>query len=120
MSTLSEYLNLRQARLDLQKQVDVMDQKEKQLKADLVDQLRAAGIVKMTETHGDLTVGVKMTKTEEPNVENWSELIQHIKETGEIDLLQKRVTASAVKQRWEEGKSIPGVSPVDKYDIKPL
>ena len=44
MSTLSEYLNLRQARLDLQKQVDVMDQKEKQLKADLVDQLRAAEI----------------------------------------------------------------------------
>jgi hypothetical protein len=42
MSTLSDYLNIRQERLDLQKKVDVMDQKEKQLKADLVDQLRAA------------------------------------------------------------------------------
>src|SRR6478736_7694054 len=115
MSTLSEYLNLRQSRLDLQKQVDVMDQKEKQLKADLVEQLLAAGITRMSETHGDLTVGVKMLQTDEPNVDNWSELIQHIKETGEIDLLQKRVTASAVKQRWEEGKAIPGVSSVVKY-----
>jgi len=97
-----------------------MDQKEKQLKADLVDQLRAAGIVKMTETHGDLTVGVKMLQTDEPNVDNWSELIQHIKATGEIDLLQKRLTPNAVKQRWEEGNTIPGVSKVVKYDIKPL
>lgn len=120
MSTLSDYLNIRQERLDLQKKVDVMDQKEKQLKSDLVDQLLALGTVKMTEIHGDLTVGVKMSKTDEPNVENWMELIQYIKETGEIDLLQKRVTASAVKQRWEDGKTIPGVTSVVKYDIKPL
>lgn len=120
MSTLSEYLNLRQARLDLQKQVDVMDQKEKQLKADLVDAMRAAGMLRLSEAHGDLTVGVKMTQTDEPNVDNWSELITHIKDTGEIDLLQKRLTPSAVKQRWEDGKFIPGVSKVVKYDIKPL
>lgn len=120
MSTLSEYLTLRQERLDLQKQVDIMDQKEKQLKADLVEQLLAAGATKLQEQHGDVTVGVRMSRTDEPNVDNWMELLEHIKETGDVDLLQKRVTASAVKQRWEDGLTVPGVSSVVKYDIKPL
>src|SRR3982751_845952 len=114
MSTLTEYLSIRQERLDLQRKGDIMDQKEKNLKAELVEMMIAADSDRFTEQQGELFVGVKMICTNEPNVENWSELIQHIKETGDIDLLQKRVTPTAVKQRWEEGKTIPGMSSIVK------
>jgi len=120
MSTLTEYLNLRRERLKLQAVVDIMDQKEKNLKLELVGLIRAQNGTQLMETQGELEVGVSLVQTTEPNVDNWSELIQYIKETGELDLLHKRLTASAVKQRWEEGKTLPGVSSVVKYDVKPL
>lgn len=120
MSTLAEYITIRQQRLALQKEVDILDQKEKNLKAELVEMLVATDKDKLTEVHGDVIIGVRMICTDEPNVENWSDLLQHIKETGAIDLLQKRITPNAVRQRWEEGMTIPGVSSIIKYDVKSL
>ena len=47
-------------------------------------------------------------------------LYAHVKATGEFDLLYKRLNASAVNQRWEDGKVVPGTQPfpVEELSIR--
>ncbi len=40
----------------------------------------------------------------------WPKLYTYIVRTKSFDLLQKRLSISAVRERWEAGKIVPGVS----------
>lgn len=48
----------------------------------------------------------------------WGALQKHIQKTGEFDLLEKRLGVLAARERWEAGKSIPGVKKFVKVEIK--
>jgi hypothetical protein len=50
---------------------------------------------------------VEMRKV--PTVGSWPKLWKHIIATGSFDLMEKRVSKAAVKERWEAGKKVPGV-----------
>lgn len=43
-------------------------------------------------------------------VEDLSALQKHILATGELDLLQNRISEEAVRQRWEVGDVVPGIA----------
>ena len=43
-------------------------------------------------------------------VENLAQFQAHIIATGELDLLQNRVSEEAVRQRWDVGNSVPGIA----------
>ena len=49
--------------------------------------------------------------------EDWDALYKHTILTGEFDLLHKRITTTAVKERWQEGKEVPGVAHIEKLVI---
>jgi hypothetical protein len=60
----------------------------------------------------DLTangVAAHVEEKQKPYIANFSELEGYIREHGALDLLQKRLTESAVRLRWEDGIQIPGV-----------
>jgi hypothetical protein len=42
-------------------------------------------------------------------VEDWPKLYAHIKKTGEFELMQRRLGETAVKERWDADKQVPGV-----------
>ena len=44
-----------------------------------------------------------------PKVKDWDEFYKYVKKTGSFDLMQKRLTDAAIKERWENGKEVPGV-----------
>lgn len=50
-----------------------------------------------------------------PVVEDWPKFYAHVKKTGNFELLQRRLSDGAVKERWENKKDVPGVS---KLNIK--
>lgn len=50
-----------------------------------------------------------ITRTEHPTIEDYEALAKHIKKTGELDLLQRRVSSAAVRERWQEKKAVPGI-----------
>lgn len=52
---------------------------------------------------------VRVTTKVKPTVEDWPALYAYIKRTGSFELLQKRLGEAAVKERWDENKTIPGV-----------
>ena len=51
------------------------------------------------------------------SVQSWPQILEYIKETGSVDLLQKRLTESAVKARWTAGVDVPGVLNIPKHVI---
>jgi hypothetical protein len=97
--------SLRNERLTEQKRLDKMkDAEDVELNAILselvendIDQLQG------------LTARVVVKEIIEPEVTNWSVFQTFIRETGQIDLLQKRPMVSAIKARWETGDDVPGV-----------
>lgn len=44
-----------------------------------------------------------------PAIDDFDTLVRHAAKRGEFDLLQKRVSIAAVRERWEAGKKVPGV-----------
>jgi len=96
---------LREKRLEMQKAVDEVEAEEKALKEHLINNLpksEASGVA------GKLARVTIVTK-QIPQVKDWDLFYKHVKKTGEFELLQRRLTDSAIKERWEEGKKIPGV-----------
>lgn len=61
-------------------------------------------------------VATKETKLK-PNVDNWPEFLDWIRDHNALDCLQKRLTESAVQRRIDDGVSIPGVELVSKTVI---
>lgn len=96
---------LRQKRLEEQKKVDAIEAEEKALKEHIIQNLpksEASGVA------GKLARVTVVTK-EIPQVEDWDAFYKYVKKTGNFDLMQRRLTDAAVKERWEAGKEIPGV-----------
>jgi hypothetical protein len=56
---------------------------------------------------------VQVTENVVPVVETssdgWTKLYAHIKKTGHFDLLNKALNRTAVQERWEQSKQVPGV-----------
>ena len=44
-----------------------------------------------------------------PTVEDWDQLHEHITDTGQFELLQKRVSATAYRELIAAGMDVPGV-----------
>jgi len=44
-----------------------------------------------------------------PVAEDWSKIYAHIKKTGAFELLHKRLSSEAMKERWDANKKVPGV-----------
>jgi len=104
---------IRLQRLALQKQADLLEQEEKTMQYEIQQAMMAAG-------HNDYTVNgyrAELTKKITATATDWPLTLQWIKATGSVDLLNKRLTESAVKARWDAGIDIPGVIAVPKYVV---
>lgn len=96
---------LRQKRLEMQKEVDKIAAEEAALKEHIINTLpksEASGVA------GKVARVTVVTK-EVPQVEDWDSFYKYVKRTGAFDLMQRRLTEAAVKERWEAGEEIPGV-----------
>lgn len=56
-------------------------------------------------------------RSDVPTPEDWDAIERHIKKTGEFDLLHRRLTVDAVRQRWAAGKTVPGVGVFTKVGL---
>jgi hypothetical protein len=96
---------LRNKRLAEQKKVDEIAAEETALKNHIIENLpksEASGVA------GKLARVTVVTK-QIPQVKDWDAFYKYVKKTGSFDLMQKRLTDAAIKERWEAGKEVPGV-----------
>lgn len=96
---------LREKRLEDQKKVDAIEAEEKALKEHIIQTLpksEASGVA------GKIARVTVITKAV-PQVKDWDVFYKHVKKTGEFELLQRRLTDTAIRERWDAGKQVPGV-----------
>lgn len=96
---------LRNKRLAEQKKVDEIAAEESALKNHIIENLpksEASGVA------GKLARVTVVTR-QVPQVKDWDAFYKYVKKTGSFDLMQKRLTDAAIKERWEAGKEVPGV-----------
>ena len=112
--TADQYKAARDERLKLQKEVDKLKENETALYNELHEAL-------MENKDLDGIVGktcvVKLVTKRVPTATDWDAVYNHIIENHAFELLQRRLSAPAVKEHWEEGETIPGI---DAYDVTSL
>ena len=96
---------LRAKKSEAKKQVEAIEAQEKAVKDFLIENLPKSS---QTGAVGKLAKAQVITK-QEPQVEDWDTLYTHIAKTKSWDLLQRRLSTGAIKERWENKKQVPGV-----------
>ena len=100
-------------RLALQRKADELEQLEKDLMYKVQQDFIAAGHVDYMIDGYRAVMKVKQV----PLVADWTLILNWIREHNGLDMLQKRLTESAVKLRWDAGIDVPGVAKTPKYVI---
>lgn len=103
----------RQQRLETQKQVDAMQSKETALREHLINTLPKSDA---TGISGKLARATVVTKIE-PQVEDWDEFFAWVSKTKAWDCLQRRISAPAIRARWEAKKLVKGMGSVNVVSI---
>lgn len=97
---------LRERRLEIQHQLERFEKAEGQLRDFFINTLP-----KSSETGcAGSTARVQIETKVVPQTENWSAVYQYITKNNAFELLQKRLNEGAVKEYWDEGVQIPGVT----------
>ena len=92
-------------RLDLDHRSKRLKAEEDELKAQLILAMEKAGLPDLIIPEASASLREKRR----PYIVDYSQLEAYIVENKATDLLQKRLTESAVKARWEDGIVIPGI-----------
>jgi len=108
-----ELYKTREARLAAQKAVDALQAKESLLKEHLINNLPKSDASGVAGKLARVTVVTKPV----PQVSDWDKFYAFVKKTGSFDLMQRRLADSAVKERWDNGKTVPGVEPFNVVSI---
>lgn len=109
------YYETRSARLKLDREARVLENREKSLKAELVHV--------MVSEHTDDIQGKTVVLSHFHKIKfvatDWSAIHKYMAENDAMDLVQKRLTDSAVSARLEDGIDLPGIDSqmVDDFTV---
>lgn len=106
-ATAEKYLKLRTERLALDKKSATLKAEEDMLRGIVLREMKGRP-EPLYEPKG-LKFKVELKMRAFADVYDWGAVQKYILATGEFDLLQKRVTVTAVRERWEVGKDVPGI-----------
>jgi len=110
---VNNYITARDERRNVEKTVDKLKELESELKATIIRELKEA---KAGAVAGKSYTATLKKKTQ-PQVAAWEELYPYIVENDAWDLIQRRISGPAVRERWDDGKEIPGVVAVEVEDL---
>lgn len=102
------YWEYNQRRLALQREVDAIEVDEKLLKEHLVQTIPKSN---STGVAGKLA-SVKVVTKDIPTVTDWDKFYAHIAKNrakGAFALLGRRLSDTAIREIWDNGKTVPGV-----------
>lgn len=100
-----ELYTTREERLKRQKEVDALAAREKELRDYLIANLPKSEASGVAGKVARATIKTKQV----PTVKDWAKVHAYVKKTGAFELLQRRLSETAVQERWEAGKEVPGV-----------
>ena len=71
------------------------------------------GITKAASDKASLT----MREVKHPSIDNWTLFYDYVAQTGQFELLHKRLSSTAFREHWEAGGAIPGTSSSSVWEL---
>jgi len=99
----------RAERLEAQSKVEAMEAEEKAIREQVIMMLQEQGLE--GGKGGVATAGI--TRRVVGQATNWDEIYQYVKENDAFDLLHRRISDTAYRDRLEQGEVVPGINPVE-------
>lgn len=95
--------------------LEVLKAQQEELKNAMKDQMRAMGVTSVRTSQGTVVLAVKTVY----DTNDWDSFKQFVVEHDAVDLLQKRIAQSNMKQFLEENPGLvpPGLNSRSEYDI---
>jgi len=84
------------------------------LEGDLMNLMSTAGTTKAASEAGH---SVTMKKVVHPTIIDWDLFYDYVTKTKSFDLLHKRLSSTAFRDRWEAKEEIPGSSSAEVWGI---
>jgi hypothetical protein len=103
---LNELTNVRQDLATLLEQEKELKHTKTMLETQIATSLKEQGIDRVG--NDQCTVSLKQEIV--PTVDDWDMLHQHIIDTKQFELLQKRMSATAYRELLQMGQAVPGVT----------
>jgi hypothetical protein len=84
------------------------------LKAEMLTEMEHIG----TSTYNGNKGTISIAQYEVPIVDNWEQVYRYIKQYNAFDLLQRRITSAAWRDRLDEGEKIKGIQPMTQNRLR--
>ena len=102
---LKDLYNERELLKELQSKEKAAKQVINELETRIIINLENQGVDRI----GNDVCTVSIKKEIVPTVEDWDSVHQHIIDTGQFELMQKRMSATAYRELQQMGQEVPGV-----------
>ena len=102
---LDDLYSIRTEVKSLQEQESELKRSQRELEATLMTKLDQQGVDRV----GNDVCTVSLKKEIVPTVEDWEAVQRHVRDTGQFELLQKRMSAVAYRELRSMNLDVPGV-----------
>ena len=110
---IAQLVETRNERRRIRERDSELVEKWRSLEMELLVRLDEQGMLKASTVDGTASI----TEVVMPMVQDWDAVYEHIQETGDFYLLQKRPAAAAFRELNDSGEKIPGIEPYTKQSI---
>lgn len=107
-SAIDQLADLREARLAKDREARELARQESEAAGAIADVLKQQGLRSATGVTGRIDLKEDLLFT----VDDWDALLRFAARKGNSDLIQQRVAVTAARARFEDGKTLPGLTPV--------
>ena len=110
---IDDYVATKNAREELSTTIKDMTAKLGRLEGDIMALMSDAGISQAASDKASCTM--KMTK--HPAIKDWQAFYGYVAQTSQFELLHKRLSSTAFRERWEAGEVIPGTEASEVWEL---
>ena len=107
------YVQTKNEREELSSQVKEKTEQLGRLEGDIMALMSDAGLSQAASDKASCTM--KMSK--HPAIKDWNQFYGYVAQTGQFELLHKRLSSTAFRERWEAGEVIPGTSVSEVWEL---
>lgn len=107
------FYSLRSERIELERKAENLKKTQDQLEEHIFNLFKKSDL---EGCKGKAAVAA-ITRTVVPQVEDWEPFYGYILKTKQLDLLERRPSRTACRERWDNNVEIPGVKQFEKIGL---
>jgi hypothetical protein len=110
---IDRLIALKADRKELSHQDTILAREQSALEASILHAMFEVGTTRAESPSGSVSAKKKIV----PAVTDWNEFYQWVAQHDAFDLLQRRLSGPAFRDRWDEGVAVPGTAQTELWDL---